>query len=123
MASSSGAANVTVSFNPSTPNGQTIMRFSGSTMTDADMSLGVQDQADADLECLSAHEFGHALGLDGHSPNRVDLMYPIHYIGTSQPITADDLNTMKTCYASLFGRGYQIPKAAPTGPEHVVIIR
>ena len=50
----------------------------------------------------SAHEFGHLLGIAGHSDDPNDLMYPSHAPTQDVPLSARDINTAKTIYASLF---------------------
>lgn len=46
------------------------------------------------------HEIGHILGLNGHSPNKTDIMYP-HNTGLNIKISQTDINTMKILYSSL----------------------
>ena len=57
-----------------------------------------------DIACIAAHEFGHALGLDGHSDRSADLMYPVHRMGSRLLITARDLRTLATVYPELVSR-------------------
>jgi predicted Zn-dependent protease len=98
------SADLVVRFDPTTANGATTIHFSGLTLSSAEMELGVLNQTAADLQCVAAHEFGHALGIDGHSDDEDDLLYPIHFVGSVCPITQRDLNTIRTGYCHLFGR-------------------
>ena len=54
------------------------------------------------LLATSAHEFGHALGIGGHSPDPGDVMYASHDPNTDVPLSARDVNTIKTIYGFLF---------------------
>jgi hypothetical protein len=71
-------AQVTVRFDPATNDGYTTTHFRNSYIVSADVAVGVKRGSSPDIACIAAHEFGHALGLDGHSDVRSDLMYPIH---------------------------------------------
>jgi predicted Zn-dependent protease len=51
-----------------------------------------------DISAIAAHEFGHALGIDGHSADSRDLMHPIHNMGAPCRITSRDLNTLLWLY-------------------------
>ncbi len=90
-------------------------------MTHADMEIGIKNVGAADVQCVAAHEFGHALGIDGHSDNSSDLMYAVHVIGEPCPLTQHDLNTMKTGYCGVFSRAAG-PHRRPSGPESIVTI-
>ncbi|MEP6755573.1 MAG: matrixin family metalloprotease [Chthonomonadales bacterium] len=120
---SSTNADITVTFDPTTQNGLTQISFSGLSMGFAEMSIGVKNQTDLDLGCIASHEFGHALGIDGHSDLDGDLMFPIHFIGTPCPVTARDLNTIKTGYCHLFGKSVGGNAIRPTGPFQTKIIQ
>ena len=103
------SADLTVRFDPTTPDSVTQMTTSGATLIHADMALGLQDpentaiqQPLADLQCSAAHEFGHTLGIGGHSQDPGDLMYFAHIIGQPCPLTTRDLNTAKSAYCGLF---------------------
>jgi len=73
-------------------------------------SLGVLDLQERatpiafqhDLASIVAHEMGHALAIDGHSPNASDLMYggTINLNGNPAPthITVSDRNTFMQAY-------------------------
>lgn len=52
---------------------------------------------------IIAHELGHAIGIDGHSPNRQDLMFPL-CANPPQVAGTLDLNTIMTAYPSFFTR-------------------
>ncbi len=54
------------------------------------------------LLATSAHEFGHALGIGGHSPDPGDVMYASHDPNADVPLSARDVNTIKTIYYFLF---------------------
>jgi len=114
-----GQADITVSFTPeATVPGQgaavgyTNMVFCGTTLRGAEMRLATGGTTPGDLQTVAAHEFGHALGIDGHSDDPDDMMYPSTLRTASEdgrplapplhPITARDLNTLKVCYPGLF---------------------
>lgn len=118
--SAGAGANIIVKFDPTTANGLTTTYYNGLQATRADMFLGVKNQTDADLQCVAAHEFGHALGIDGHSDDPADLMYATHFDGQPCPITTRDLNTMKTGYCHLFGRCVVLETRFPAGARGVV---
>ena len=54
------------------------------------------------LPATAAHEFGHALGIEGHSPDPSDLMYVSHDPNADVPLSLRDVNTIKTLYSPLF---------------------
>ncbi len=76
------------------------------------MELATGDLSPDELQSTAAHEFGHALGIEGHSDNEDDLMYPSQIrvflddaLLPSPPrsVTKRDLNTLKSGYPALFG--------------------
>ena len=56
------------------------------------------------------HEFGHALGIWGHSPAQSDALY-FSQVKEPPPISARDLNTLKKIYQQPTKLGWQIPTA------------
>ena len=68
---------------------------------------GAQNATDRlDYSATVAHEFGHALGMIGHSKNPIDLMYP--YNGPLE-VTQNDINSVATLYRQFFNGGTTIP--------------
>ncbi|NER03581.1 MAG: matrixin family metalloprotease [Okeania sp. SIO3C4] len=49
------------------------------------------------LPAAARHEFGHALGIWGHSPEKTDVMY-YSQVAEPPPISARDINTLKRIY-------------------------
>lgn len=96
--SSPERAQVSVRFDSTVSGGHTMMRFSGSTLYRARMVIGTRDGDLGDVECTAAHEFGHALGIQVHSADRGDLMYPIHMVGEPCHITPGDLALLRRSY-------------------------
>lgn len=95
-------AQVFIVFDPSTNAGNTTMRSKGGHTFDSHITLGVHGDVDVDSQAIAGHEFGHALGINGHSDDEHDIMFRIHLTGTRERITERDLNTMKSLYPSLF---------------------
>ncbi|CEK18879.1 Matrixin [Chthonomonas calidirosea] len=50
---------------------------------------------------VAAHEFGHALGLAGHSPNDTDVMSVSANVYNLTGLSQADINTMKTAYCGV----------------------
>lgn len=95
---SSDAAQITVAFDPSTDDGHTTTTYTSRRLVHARIVMGVERGSTHDLRCTAAHEFGHALGLSGHSGELRDLMYPVHIMGRAWSITRRDLNTLAIVY-------------------------
>jgi hypothetical protein len=94
-------ADLTVRFDSMTNNGVTSTHFNKGSISRADILIGVQQSVESDIEVVAAHEFGHAMGIDGHSNDKRDLMYPTHQAGTVARVTYRDLNTMASRYSAL----------------------
>ncbi|MDQ2732333.1 MAG: matrixin family metalloprotease, partial [Armatimonadota bacterium] len=104
------AANVTVRFDPTKCDGITYTESVGLQIDKADINLGIALPGDnaqrmplLDLACVAAHEFGHTLGLNGHSSDPADVMFFQHTVGQPWILTRRDLNTLRIDYAPLFG--------------------
>ncbi len=96
-------AQVVVRFDPSTRNGLTEYTFRpNGLLVRAEVSIGVKGNSAVDIQSVAAHEFGHALGIGGHSDNPADMMYPTFISGIPLQITERDFNTLKTAYCDLF---------------------
>lgn len=106
-------AEITVRFVDTTANGLTRMTTSGLTMLRARIEVGTQELDDLSISCIAAHEFGHALGIEGHSSTRGDLMYPVYTIGRPCGVTERDSNTLRTGYCDLLSRGAAPSRALP----------
>ena len=113
-------ADVTVAFLPEAAvpgqgeaTGNTGFTFTGLVLKKARIRLATGGAAPADLQTTAAHEFGHALGIDGHSDDPADLMFPVLERSTSlsadtpgpppapHGLTRRDFNTLKVCYPAL----------------------
>ena len=96
-------ANIRVQFEPKgtgTYTGITQYSYAGdSQLVSADITLNLAYLSNAAfIAPTAAHEFGHALGIGGHSATREDLMASApNVIGLFKPTVRDE-NTMKTAY-------------------------
>lgn len=108
-------ANLTVDFTPieylngvEGSVGITGLIYSGTTLHRAHMTIATGDATDSQIQSVAAHEFGHALGIDGHSDRLGDLMYPSTvrvFTADMKPVLAPpiqvssrDLNTLRLAY-------------------------
>ncbi len=57
--------------------GQTVLKYDGDVMTHADIEFVEREDDPAQFQEICAHEFGHALGIDGHSDDPHDMMFPV----------------------------------------------
>jgi predicted Zn-dependent protease len=64
-----------------------------------------------------AHEFGHALGIHGHSPDSQDLMYYAWTPERSEIPTTRDVDTLYTAYCGEFTRA-EIPTIGRAATRH-----
>lgn len=97
--------------------GMTTVYSHGATLARAEIHLAtgeaMGEATPEDITATAAHEFGHALGIQGHSDDPDDLMYPSETrffsaagerLPTPAPsVTARDLNTLRACYPALLG--------------------
>lgn len=67
---------------------------------------------DRELRRVCLHEVGHALGLQGHSPNPDDVMYPVATFIQRTDLSSRDVKTIRLLYA-----GY--PSHAPEGKSAI----
>ncbi|GBC92098.1 hypothetical protein HRbin15_00562 [bacterium HR15] len=99
-------AQIVVHFDPTTRDGLTEYTFrTNGQLVSATISIGVKGNSAVDIRSVAAHEFGHALGIGGHSDNPEDMMYPTFISGIPLQITERDFNTLKTAYCNLFMEG------------------
>lgn len=129
VVSTAKEAEVTVRFSPaahlsSGPNtlGLTTSSAWGSTLQRARVELATGDARPEDLTEVAAHEWGHVLGINGHSDNSRDLMYgvTIRYISlrpfftrpAPRGVSERDLNTIRAAYPDLFPAPSPTPAAS-----------
>lgn len=62
------------------------------------------------LQAAARHEFGHALGIWGHSPFATDALY-FSQVRNPPPISPRDVNTLKRIYEQPTQLGWELPKA------------
>ena len=76
-------------------------------MLEGDGTIGELSQEEMRTVCL--HEFGHAIGLWGHSPHPGDISYPT---ATAQHLSARDVATLRKLY-----------KTPPNTPQHETAVK
>jgi Predicted Zn-dependent protease len=117
-------AQIKVSFKPDTRNGKTHYTYypSSGRLVSATVEIGVRGNNPIDIRSVAAHEFGHAIGIGGHSQNPDDMMYPSFVSNVPLQITPSDLNTVKTAYCNYFiGRTRVAPPPVDEQPVQVTI--
>lgn len=85
------------------------------------MRIGFTRDNREDIQ-TSAHEYGHSVGIFGHSSNPADLMFPTGNTAGCSCITQSDVNTLFTIYNGQFNIGTGRTLPAPTGPTRTVTI-
>lgn len=91
------------------------------TIARAEMTLGITGDNTLDI-ATAAHEYGHALGLVGHSSDADDLMYFLGNDTLSGRLTRADINTMLTNYNGVFPKNTGNRLAPLPGPFESVEI-
>jgi hypothetical protein len=118
------SAHIVVRFDPNTRDGKTHYHFyPNGELEHADIYIGTKGNNRIDIQSVAAHEFGHALGIGGHSVNPNDMMYRTYTSGVPLRITESDLNTLKTAYCNLFlQRSRPVPTVLPNEPllQHTI---
>ena len=116
-----GKADITVQFVPgryvaagTQAVGETTIYSSEGVMKKASMRLAEGAMLMEELQATAAHEFGHALGISGHSSDPDDVMYPVEIVhfdpqeqplpGEARRVTAHDLQILAGGYPGLFPR-------------------
>lgn len=119
------AAQITVSFKPDTRNGLTTYTYypSSGMLKTAKIEIGVKERNPIDIRSVAAHEFGHAIGIGGHSTDPSDMMYPHFVSNVPLQISPRDLNTAKTAYCNYFlARSRSAPREPDEQPVEATIV-
>ena len=129
VVSNADQANVTVTFFPFTGGagdtlGQTNIDYyrDSRTIKSASIELGVTGGRANDV-LTAEHEFGHTLGISGHSPSNEDLMYFEGNDAKCGCITPADLNTLLTAYCGNFNKNANALTLPDRGPIETITIK
>lgn len=100
--------------------GETTIYSSDGVLKKASMRLAEGAMLPEELQATAAHEFGHALGISGHSSDPDDVMYPVetvHFDAQEQPlpgetrtVTAHDLQILAGGYPGLLSSAASRPQ-------------
>ena len=95
----------------STVGGRTTTTCAGTVLKKVAIEIVEKDDDPDGFQAICAHEFGHALGLDGHSDDPDDMMYPVvtYTLFTirndeivlptpARTVTRRDVNTLRLAY-------------------------
>ena len=127
VAADAGSADITVTFEESgeTEYGAltTYNYDSSNHMTQASITFNVAYiNRDALLTPAAAHEFGHALGIDGHSANQGDVMAFSAGVYNLTGLSTRDINTIKTDYSCGSATRSASATQKKMSPAHTVAI-
>jgi predicted Zn-dependent protease len=84
-------------------------------LASAEVYIGIDENVTRENGTM-AHEFGHALGIGGHSPSRLDLMYRTGSSTRSPVPTQSDINTLRTAYCDDFTQTTASPESRAVVP-------
>lgn len=122
-------ANVTVRFfaykgGPGDSLGDSQLSFfeESGTLSFARVNIGITGDNRND-EITATHEFGHALGIYGHSPNPDDLMYFEGNDTRGGELTSADANTLLTSYCGEFNKNVNTRLAPHRGALKTITIQ
>lgn len=104
--------------------GVSIITFEQSTnlIIEVAMNIGITGDSREDIQ-TAAHEYGHSIGIAGHSPNQADLMFPVGNSAGCSCITTADLNTLFAIYNGQFNtNATRSARTRPTGPTRTITI-
>lgn len=128
VVSSAAAANVKVTFGtftggPGDVLGTTVTTFYDESNTIESADVNIKFTGTRRNDVLTAnHEFGHTLGIFGHSANREDLMYFEGNDNRCGCITPSDLNTLLTAYCGKFNKNANARTAPHKGALKTITI-
>ncbi len=87
-------------------------------MLDATITFNMTYLTDiASIVPVAAHEFGHALGIAGHSNDHGDVMSSSPEVYTRTQLSTRDINTMQTAYCGLSASGAGGGGASKSAPK------